>query len=179
MLSAMPTTCVIDPAPRVAGLSFTYAVVQNGTRKRAVVGVVQIRPLSPLKPRNARAPLRVRAGRESSSRPRGSWDPSRLNGRGPPCRRWALLQNGRANAPCASWEGSRRHPATLVRHREYLDQAPGRCLKDWGDHCVHNAEGPLRPHGRRSSHERVTLSRPPLRRRRHPPVALLAGFVPP
>ena len=125
---------------RRAGLSFTYAVVQNGTR--AVVGVVQIRPLEPsfetaecegtLAPSVRGTGVFLEAARLVGSFAFGTVGARRVEVR-------VLLQNGRANGALrklgAVQEGILRR--SVRRRGEYLDQALWSLLKDdWGDHWV-------------------------------------------
>ncbi len=125
---------------RRAGQSFTYAVVQNGTR--AVVGVVQIRPLGPsfetsecegtLAQSVRGTGVFLEAARLVGSFAFGTAGARRVEVR-------VLLQNGRANGAMrklgAVQEGILRR--SVRRGGEYFDQALWALLKDdWGDHWV-------------------------------------------
>ena len=128
---------------RCAGLSFTYAVVQNGTR--TVVGLTQLRQLEPsfetaecegtLAPSVRGTGVFLEAARLVGSFVFGTVGARRVEVR-------VLLQNGRANGALrklgAVQEGILRR--SVRRRGEYLDQALWALLKDdWGDHWVSTA----------------------------------------
>ena len=171
---------------RRAGLSFTYAVVQNGTR--AVVGVAAAPAARArlLKPRNARALLRLPyAGRESFSRPRGSWDRSRSERsvRAASNCGYSCNTAGRT-APCASWERSRRAScdARFAVAGNTSIRRSGRCSRTTGaiTGCPQR-RGSIEAARRRAVR---TMSELPFRARLYvgavifAGVALLAGFAP-
>jgi N-acetyltransferase len=125
---------------RSAGLSFTYAVVQNGTR--TLVGLTQVRQLEPsfetaecegtLMPSVRGTGIFLEAARIVGSFVFGTVGARRVEVR-------VLLQNGRANGALrklgAVQEGILRR--SVRRGGEYLDQALWSLLKDdWGDHWV-------------------------------------------
>jgi RimJ/RimL family protein N-acetyltransferase len=125
---------------RSAGLSFTYLVVQNGTR--AVVGLIQVRQLEPsfetaecegtLVPSVRGTGVFLEAARIVGSFVFGTVGARRVEVR-------VLLQNGRANGALrklgAVQEGILRR--SVRRRGEYLDQALWSLLKDdWGDQWV-------------------------------------------
>jgi RimJ/RimL family protein N-acetyltransferase len=125
---------------RRAGLSFTYAVVQNGTR--TVVGLTQVRQLEPsfetaewegtLVPSVRGTGIFLEAAGMVGSFVFGTVGARRVEVR-------VLLQNGRANGALrklgAVQEGILRR--SVRRRGEYLDQALWSLLKDdWGDHWV-------------------------------------------
>lgn len=128
---------------RGAGLSFTYAVVQNGTR--TVVGLVQVRQLEPsfetaecegtLAPSVRGTGVFLEGARLVGSFAFGTVGARRVEVR-------ALLQDGRANGALrklgAVHEGILRR--SVRRRGDYLDQALWSLLKDdWGDHWVSTA----------------------------------------
>jgi RimJ/RimL family protein N-acetyltransferase len=128
---------------RSAGLSFTYAVVRNGTR--SMVGVAQLRPLEPsfetaecegtLAPSVRGTGVFVEAARLVGSFVFGTVGARRVEVR-------VLLRNGRANGALrklgAVQEGILRR--SVRRRGEYLDQALWSLLKDdWGDHWMSTA----------------------------------------
>ena len=128
---------------RSAGLSFTYAVVQNGTR--TVVGLVQVRQLEPsfetaecegsLTPSVRGTGVFLEAARLVGSFVFGTVGARRVEVR-------VLLQNGRANGALrklgAVQEGILRR--SVRRRGEYFDQVLWSLLKDdWGDHWVSTA----------------------------------------
>jgi RimJ/RimL family protein N-acetyltransferase len=125
---------------RSAGLSFTYAVVQNDTH--AVVGLAQIRQLEPsfetaecegtLAPGVRGSGVFLEAARLLGSFVFGTVGARRVEVR-------VLLQNGRANGALrklgAVQEGILRR--SVRRRGEYLDQALWSLLKDdWGTQWV-------------------------------------------
>jgi len=128
---------------RGVGLSFTYAVVQNGTR--TVVGLVQVRQLEPsfetaecegtLAPSVRGTGVFLEGARLVGSFAFGTVGARRVEAR-------ALLQDGRANGALrklgAVHEGILRR--SVRRRGDYLDQALWSLLKDdWGDHWVSTA----------------------------------------
>jgi RimJ/RimL family protein N-acetyltransferase len=128
---------------RSAGLSFTYAVVQNGTR--TVVGLAQLRQLEPsfetaecegtLAPSVRGTGVFLEAARLVGSFVFGTVGARRVEVR-------VLLHNGRANGALrklgAVQEGVLRR--SVRRRGEYLDQALWSLLKDdWGEHWVSTA----------------------------------------
>lgn len=141
-VSAVDVRAFIDRTirDRSAGLSFTYAVVQNGTR--TVVGLAQLRQLEPsfetaecegtLAPSVRGTGVFIEAARLVGSFVFGTVGARRVEVR-------VLLQNGRANGALrklgAVQEGILRR--SVRRRGEYLDQALWSLLKDdWGDHWV-------------------------------------------
>jgi N-acetyltransferase len=125
---------------RSAGLAFTYAVVQNGTR--TMVGVAQVRQLEPsfetaecegtlaLTVRGTGVFLEV-------ARLVGSFVFGTVGARRVEVR--VLLQNGRANGALRKLGGVQEGilRRSVRRRGEYLDQALWSLLKDdWGDHWV-------------------------------------------
>ena len=125
---------------RSAGLSFTYAIVQNGTR--TVIGLTQVRQLEPsfetaecegtLAPSVRGTGVFLEAARLVGSFVFGTVGARRVEVR-------VLLQNGRANGALrklgAVQEGILRR--SIRRRGEYLDQALWALLKDdWGDQWV-------------------------------------------
>lgn len=144
-VSAIAVRAFIDRAirDRSAGLSFTYAIVQNGTR--AVVGLAQIRQLEPsfetaecegtLAPAVRGTGVFLEAARLVGSFVFGTVGARRVEVR-------VLLQNGRANGALrklgAVQEGILRR--SVRRRGEYFDQALWSLLKDdWGAHWVPTA----------------------------------------
>jgi RimJ/RimL family protein N-acetyltransferase len=128
---------------RSAGLSFTYAVAQNGTR--TMVGFVQLRQLEPsfetaecegtLAPSVRGTGVFLEAARLVGSFVFGTVGARRVEVR-------VLLKNGRSNGALrklgAVQEGILRR--SVRRRGEYLDQALWSLLKDdWGDHWVSTA----------------------------------------
>ena len=128
---------------RSAGLSFTYAVVQNGTR--TVVGLAQLRQLEPsfetaecegtLAPSVRGTGVFLEAARLVGSFVFGTVGARRVEVR-------VLLHHGRANGALrklgAVQEGILRR--SVRRRGEYLDQALWSLLKDdWGEHWVSTA----------------------------------------
>ena len=125
---------------RSAGLSFTYAVVQNGTR--AMVGVAQVRQLEPsfetaecegtlaLTVRGTGVFLEV-------ARLVGSFAFGTVGARRVEVR--VLQQNGRANGALRKLGGVQEGilRRSVRRRGAYLDQALWSLLKDdWGNHWV-------------------------------------------
>jgi RimJ/RimL family protein N-acetyltransferase len=125
---------------RSAGLSFTYAIVQNGTR--TVIGLTQVRQLEPsfetaecegtLAPSVRGTGVFLEAARLVGSFVFGTVGARRVEVR-------VLLQNGRANGALrklgAVQEGILRR--SVRRRGEHLDQALWALLKDdWGDQWV-------------------------------------------
>jgi RimJ/RimL family protein N-acetyltransferase len=128
---------------RRAGLSFTYAVVQNGSR--TVVGLVQVRQLEPsFETAECEGTLALSVRGTGifleGARLVGSFAFGTVGARRVEVR--ALLQDGRANGALlklgAVHEGVLRR--SVRRRGEYLDQALWSLLKDdWGDHWVSTA----------------------------------------
>jgi len=144
-VSDVDVNAFIDRAirDRSAGLSFTYAVVQNSTR--TLVGLTQVRQLEPsfetaecegtLAPSVRGTGVFLEAARLVGSFVFGTVGARRVEVR-------VLLQNGRANGALrklgAVHEGILRR--SVRRRGEYLDQALWSLLKDdWGDHWVSTA----------------------------------------
>ena len=144
-VSDVDVNAFIDRAirDRSAGLSFTYAVVQNSTR--TLVGLTQVRQLEPsfetaecegtLAPSVRGTGVFLEAARLVGSFVFGTVGARRVEVR-------VLLQNGRANGALrklgAVQEGILRR--SVRRRGEYLDQALWSLLKDdWGDHWVSTA----------------------------------------
>jgi N-acetyltransferase len=141
-ISDIDVRALIDHAirDRGAGLSLTYAVVQNATR--AVVGLTQVRQLEPsfetaecegtLAPSVRGTGVFLETARLVGSFVFGTVGARRVEVR-------VLLQNGRANGALrklgAVQEGILRR--SVRRRGEYLDQALWSLLKDdWADHWV-------------------------------------------
>ncbi|HXI28887.1 MAG TPA: GNAT family N-acetyltransferase [Vicinamibacterales bacterium] len=125
---------------RLAGKSFTYAVVANPSR--TLIGLAQVRQLDPafeaaeweltIAPSSRGTGVFLDAARLLGSFTFGAVGTHRLEAR-------VLLQNGRANGALrklgAVQEGILRR--SLRRAGEYFDQVLWSLLKeDWGDHWV-------------------------------------------
>ena len=130
-------------AARLAGKSFTYAVVANPSR--TLIGLAQVRQLDPafeaaeweltIAPSSRGTGVFLDAARLLGSFTFGAVGTHRLEAR-------VLLQNGRANGALrklgAVQEGILRR--SLRRAGEYFDQVLWSLLKeDWGDHWVSTA----------------------------------------
>ena len=136
-VSAFIDRAVLD---RSAGLSFTYAVVQNGTR--TLVGVTQVRQLEPSFETAECEGTLARSVRGTgvfleAARLVGSFVFGTVGARRVEVR--VLLQDGRANGALLKLGGGQEGilRRSVRRRGAYLDQALWSLLKDdWGNHWV-------------------------------------------